>query len=65
MNRRWLVGGSFLTIFGVILLFLSGATNNGVPVHPILYGPRQNLFILVTLIGLIILFIGIFKKHTS
>ncbi|MFH0936607.1 MAG: hypothetical protein V1815_02940 [Candidatus Woesearchaeota archaeon] len=65
MNKRWLISGSFLTIFGAILLFLSGSMEDGKPVHPILYGPRQNLFILLILIGLLIIFIGIFKKHTK
>jgi uncharacterized membrane protein len=65
MNKRWLVAGSLITIFGIILLFLSGATNNGVLVHPILYGSRQNLFIIITLIGLIIIFIGFFKKYSK
>jgi hypothetical protein len=64
MNRRFLIGGSLITIFGIILLFLSGAMENGIPIHTILYGPeRRSLFILVTLVGLLIIFTGIFKKQ--
>ncbi len=65
MNKKWLISGSFLTIFGTILLFLSGSMQEGKPVHPILYGPRQNLFILLIVIGLLIIFIGIFKKYNK
>jgi len=63
MKRGIFWTGFIVFLAAVFIFFLSGATSNGAPVWPLVYGSDQGSWMLLALIGFVILVSGALMKE--